>query len=139
MAKPVFVDTSAWYAVADASDRHHGEAERCLQRLVRDRQVLLTTNLVIGETYTLLRVRLGYFAAHTFLDRVRHGNAVRRIFVSESWEEATEDLLRHFRDQDFSYVDATSFVAMRRIDVQEAFTYDNHFGAAGFTLLGFGE
>ena len=88
-----------------------------------------------GETYTLLRVRLGYTAAQEFLRRVRAAPLVQRVFVPEPWEEAAEDLLRHYRDQDFSYVDATSFVAMRRLKLQEAFAFDNHFATLGFTLI----
>jgi predicted nucleic acid-binding protein len=36
----------------------------------------------------------------------------------------------------FSYVDATSFVTMRRLGIQQAFAFDRDFLIAGFTLLG---
>ena len=44
-------------------------------------------------------------------------------------------LLRQYADQDFSYVDATSFVAMRHLSIREAFTFDHHFLVAGFSLV----
>jgi predicted nucleic acid-binding protein len=133
--RAVFVDTSAWYALADFDDRHHETAARLLERLVRDRRVLLTTNSVVGETYTLLRARLGHAAAHGFLERVRHSSSIRRVFVAEAWEVLAEELLARYADQDFSYVDATSFVTMQQIEVAEAFAYDHHFAVAGFALL----
>lgn len=59
-----------------------------------------------------------------------------RHFVPESWQENAEELLFTYRDQDFSYVDATSFVTMRRLGIQDAFTFDRHFAILGFSLHG---
>ncbi|MBI4491668.1 MAG: hypothetical protein HY690_02615 [Chloroflexi bacterium] len=56
--------------------------------------------------------------------------------VPESWEETAEELLAQHDDQDFSYVDATSFVAMRRLGLQDAFAFDHHFAILGFALVG---
>jgi predicted nucleic acid-binding protein len=102
---------------------------------VGEQRVLVTTNHVIGETYTLLRSRLGFDAAQGFMARTRASALTRRVFVPESWEAAAEDLLGRYSDQDFSYVDAISFVAMRRLALSEAFTFDHRFTVAGFTLL----
>ncbi|MBI4493881.1 MAG: PIN domain-containing protein [Chloroflexi bacterium] len=135
MTRAVFVDTSAWYALADSGDTHHVQAEQRLRRLLRERRTLLTSNHVAGETYTLLRVRLGYRAAQEFLRRTRNSAFVQRVFVPESWEETAEDLLVQYDDQDFSYVDATSFVAMRRLGLQDTFAFDHHFAIPGFALV----
>lgn len=132
----VFVDTSAWYALADHGDTYNRTATRRLRRLVKEQVVLVTTNHVLGETYTLLRGRLGFGAAQGFLTRARTSALTRRVFVPEPWEEAAEDLLAQYSGQEFSYVDATSFIAMRRLVLSEAFTFDHHFTVAGFTLLG---
>jgi uncharacterized protein len=131
----VFEDTSAWYALADRGDTYNAAATRRLRRLVGERTVLVTTNHVIAETYTLLRGRLGFGPAQAFLTRTQTSALTRRVFVPEAWEDATEDLLRQYSDQEFSYVDATSFVAMRRLRLGEAFTFDHHFAVAGFVLL----
>ena len=132
----VFVDTSAWYAVADSGDANHRPATRIFTDLIGEKAHLLTTNHVVSETYTLLRVRLGREAAHAFLRSVRASAQTERVFVLPEWEGAAEELLLHYVDQDFSYVDATSFVTMRRLSIQNAFTFDRHFAAAGFSLAG---
>jgi predicted nucleic acid-binding protein len=131
-----FVDTSAWYALTDADDDKHGQAVRLLERLLGQRRMLLTTNHVVAETYTLLRSRLGFPLAGRFLRTTRNSAYTQRIVVSESWEEAAEDLLRRYADQDFSYADATSFVTMQRLGIQDAFAFDHHFLILGFTLVG---
>lgn len=132
----VFVDTSAWYALVDADDAHHAEAQRQLQQVSELRRDLVTTNHVVAETYTLLLVRLGGHSAQEFLVRLRSSAIAERVFVPPPWEEAAEELLVLYRDHPFSYVDATSFVAMRRLGLQEALAFDRHFAAAGFTVLG---
>ena len=66
----IFVDTGAWYAVADRSDRHHAVAAS----YYRDRAPasdLVTSDLVVAETWTLLRARLGRPAALTFWETLR--------------------------------------------------------------------
>ena len=107
---------------------------RTLRRLGAERRALCTTNHVAGETYTLLRVRLGFDPAQEALRRLRESRIVERVFVSEEWEEEAERLLTQYADQDFSYVDGTSFVAMHRLGIVEAFAFDHHFSVAGFRL-----
>jgi predicted nucleic acid-binding protein len=55
--------------------------------------------------------------------------------VLEEWHDDIERLLAQFDDQAFSYVDATSFVTMRRLGVPEAFSFDSDFLIAGFALV----
>lgn len=104
----IFVDTSAWFAIIYDMDAHHAEAVRSFQRILLRQGTMVTSNYVVGETYTLFRSRLGYGPAQAFLRRVRTNPLIQRAQVLEAWEEAAEDLLAQYADQDFSYVDATS-------------------------------
>jgi predicted nucleic acid-binding protein len=58
-----------------------------------------------------------------------------RVFIDQSWEDEAEALLAQFSGQDFSFVDATSFVAMRELDLRMAFGFDHHFLVAGYLLF----
>lgn len=135
-AMTAFVDTSAWYALLSESDTEHAAALRRFERLVQERRTAVTTNHVVSEAYTLLRRRLGARVSLSFVRRIRGDSFVRRVFVPENWEEEAERLLEQYQDQVFSYVDATSFVAMRHLGIQEALTFDRDFVVAGFTLVG---
>jgi uncharacterized protein len=121
--------------LADAGDRRHLQATQVLRRTLGDKQRLITSNHVVGESYTLLRIRLGYIAAQEFLRRVRASTRTQRVFVPEAWETEAEAVLTRFADQDFSYVDATSFVVMRKLSLDSAFAFDHHFAVAGFSLV----
>lgn len=96
----------------------------------------MTTNYVLGESYTLIMGRLGPRTAQAFLDRIRSSSILQRVHVVEEWEDEAERLLVQYHDQRFSHVDATSFVTMRRLGIREALAFDSDFVTAGFTLLG---
>ena len=134
-ARSLFVDTSGWYALTDARDGAHGAAARRFRRATGDRRQIVTTNYVVGESYTLIMGRLGPPTAQAFLGRVRSSSILQRVHVVEAWEDEAELLLVQYHDQRFSYVDATSFVTMRHLGIQEALAFDTDFMTAGFTLL----
>ena len=54
----IFVDTSFWAATTSRRDGHHDEAVLLLERHARD--PLLTSNHVVGETWSFLRRRHGH-------------------------------------------------------------------------------
>ena len=56
----LFVDTGAWYALADRSDQNHYEAVEIYPKLLSGYLPLKTTNLIIAETYILIRRGIGY-------------------------------------------------------------------------------
>ena len=53
----VFVDTSAFFAHLVAEDAHHPAARALFERADREAWTLITTNAVVWETYTLIRIR----------------------------------------------------------------------------------
>jgi predicted nucleic acid-binding protein len=126
MATLVFVDTGAHYALADARDPDHREAVRLLQQIVRLRYALATSNFVLSEVYTLLLKRLGWETAIRYVEELRAGST-QVLSVSTEDEERAWEILRRYQDQDFSYVDATSFALMERLGIQVFFAFDSHF------------
>lgn len=83
----------------------------------------ITSNLVVGETYTLLCTRLGYHAAGELLDRTRASTRLEIIFISPDLEEAAYALLQRYRDQPFSFIHGTSFVLMKTCSELDDLTY----------------
>ena len=130
----LFVDTGAWFALADRSDHHHNQAVKVYPKLLSSYHHLTTTNLVIAETYILIRRALGHQPAITFLENIAASPRVIKIYSDSVLEETAEGILRKYQDQDFSYTDAVSFAVMKQYDIKEAFSYDEHFMTAGFTL-----
>lgn len=124
-----FVDTSFWVALQFRRDQHHQEAEE----LWRHQAVAsVTTNHVLGETWTFLRRRLGHKEACRFLSAAGQSPTVMiRLLEEEVEEDAWRWLTRH-DERPYSFVDATSFATMRRMRIREALAFDGDFSAAGF-------
>ena len=123
----LYVDTSAFYAAADTSDRSHERAKEVL----RAGEPLVTSDHVLAESWLLLRNRLGRPAANAFWEAVRAGAAavehVGPADLEVAWTIATE-----FEAQDFSLVDMTSFAVMQRIGVHRAASLDDDFAIYRF-------
>ena len=130
-----FVDTSAFYAVADADDAAHETARRIRRSLVGHQSRLFTSNFIIDESYTLIRYHLGYRQAISFLDQLSE-TALTIVRITHDDEMRAEQILRRYRDKAFSYTDATSFVVMERLSIPTAFSFDNDFTQYGFVTLG---
>jgi len=124
-----FVDTSFWVALQFGRDAHHEEARSLW---LNRGQPLITSNHVLGETWTFLRRRVGHFGAREFVDAALRSTRLTIRHVDASLEqEAWEWLWRH-DERSYSFVDATSFALMRSHRVAEAYAFDGDFAAAGF-------
>lgn len=125
----VFVDTSFLIAIQVVRDAKHLEA-RTLWRAGTDR--LVTTNHVVGETWTGLRRRAGHPAASTFYRAVTTEPKLSIIAVSAELERIAWRWLLQRDEREYSFVDATSFALMRDMKITEALAFDGDFSAAGF-------
>ncbi len=133
MLEDLFVDSSAWIALTDKDDLHHKEAASSYPSFLKNYKTLVTSDLVIAETYIILLKELGHKAAIEFLERIKASPRILKICSNESIETEAEGILEKYKDQDFSYADAVSFVIMKRQKIKKAFCFDQHFVVAGFT------
>lgn len=124
-----FVDTSFWIALRFARDRRHPEARAIWEG---GTGAILSSDLVLGETWTFLRRRAGHRAALRFHEAAIRLPVLTIAHVDEGLSaEAWRWLARH-DERAYSYVDATSFAIMRRHRLREALAFDGDFAAAGF-------
>jgi len=135
MTRELFTDAGAWIALNDRGDRYHSVAVDFCQRLLRERRLLITTNLVIAEAYVAIRRAGGHRPAMLFLDSIRQSSHLLKIYPDARLETAAEEILRRYADQDFSLTDAVSFAIMQQRGISEAFGFDRHFMTAGFVVV----
>jgi uncharacterized protein len=135
VATELFVDTSAWYALALPSAPHHAKVSGALRERIEQGARIVTTNLIVGETHVLLLRRVSRAVALTFVREVRRAPNIVVESSAEYEELAVTDWLERFDDQSFSFTDAVSFAVMSDRGVREALALDHHFAIAGFVVV----
>jgi predicted nucleic acid-binding protein len=134
--KAVFVDTSALYALFSTSDTRHGEAVAILRDVHRRRSPLVTTDLVLVESYVLVHARGGLDALLEFRATLGRSAWLQTMTTSSEQQADAWELLKRRTDKGHSFIDAASFVVMRALGIQQAFSFDAHFSQEGFERVG---
>jgi predicted nucleic acid-binding protein len=135
--RAVFVDTSAWLALANRRDRRHAEAAATSRALGHTLRV--TTWGVVCETYTWLLYHLGHAPANRWLHEqagIEEVGLIETVFPTPTLDAGTRRVLARFSDQQLSYVDALTIHVVRlRPDIEAVFAFDHHLMLAGAQLL----
>ena len=137
----VFVDTWAWVALALRRDQHHEKAKRQHAEFVAAGYTYVLTDYVLAELVTQLYRILPPDQAETYISAVFAAielGQYRLERISAERFDAAWRLRRRYADKPtISFVDFTSFVVMRELTIQDAFTGDAHFEQVnlGFRLL----
>lgn len=133
--KPLFVDTAGWVACADGADPAHPRA--CAARDVELERgtLLVTTDYVVDETLTLLRLRLGLPAAEAWWRQVDGSSRLRWEWIDPARADKARQLFFGRKDKGFSFTDCTSFVVMQELRLKRALTTDRHFRQMRFELV----
>ena len=123
-----FVDSSAWYAVADTDDASHMRAAARIEELAGQ---LLTSDHVLIETWYLASCRLGSGIAETLLNSIRRG--IARIESTTLADlEAAAQIPEASPAQRFSIVDRTRWSVMQRLGIRDAIAFDRDFSIYRF-------
>jgi len=133
--KGLFVDTAGWMACADESDPAHHRAVQSRDAALESGSVLVTTDYVIDETLTLIRVRLTLAAAEAWWAQLEGSSRLRWEWIGMDRAEKARDVFFRHRDKSYSFTDCTSFVVMKELKLKQALTTDRHFRQMGFEVL----
>ena len=69
-ARRVFVDTAAYFALADPKDANHEAAHALIRRFGTERWQLFTTDFILAETHALVLARRGRLLAARVLEQI---------------------------------------------------------------------
>ncbi len=120
----VFVDTSAWYAVAATKDASH---KRAVALLEEHAGKLATTDHVLIEVWAVARHRNNRQAADALIGTILGGNRAEVLTTTSDDIRTALRIGELFNDQDFSITDRTSWVVMERCGINEAISFDIDF------------
>jgi len=124
----VFADTGAWFAYFVRRDPDHAAAVAWMRQ---NHQPLVTTDYILDELLTLLKLRENYGVAVAagevlLLQHVTHTEHITADDIARAWE-----VFRQYHDKDWSFTDCTSKVVIERLAIPQAFAFDSHFEQFG--------
>lgn len=135
MKEGTFIDTFAWIAIINKSDKYHDTFIRILNELLKKHTRLTTTNYVLIETINALSVSSFRKSTVEFINRIEASPSVEIVKITEEIYKNAWKLYQERMDKDWGITDCTSFEVMRILNIKKAFTRDRHFEQAGFSLL----
>ena len=127
----IFLDTSAFYALADTADPNHKRAKTHFQQALDAGEELLVHNYILAESVALLQNRLGLDQALQFL---RESENFHIHWITRQDHKKGVELLNKRRRRGLSLVDCVSFVVMRRYRVKKALAFDADFEREGYQV-----
>ncbi len=130
----VFIDTSGFKALIDDKDEFHKQAVIIWEQLSQKDIFLFTSNYVLDETFTLLRSKCGIELVLQFRDYLVKSTPVLKIerILSRDEAHAWNWFIKDWSK--LSFTDCVSFALMKRLQINQVFTFDNHFKQAGFVM-----
>jgi predicted nucleic acid-binding protein len=137
-ARPLFVDTGAFYARLDEDDAHHETATRVFDQIRTGDlpyRPLFTSQSVLSELATLALYKLGHEAAVRGLSAIRASETFNVLPVGRATFGAAADQFEQYDDQAISFVDHTTGVLADERDVDHVFAFDGDFRTLGFTVV----
>jgi uncharacterized protein len=118
----VFIDSWAWIALALSRDQHHDSAQRQHSEFVANGRMYVTTDYILSELNTRLYRALDATRAEKFLEAVLSGigtGTYRLERITQHRFDAAWSLRRKYADKPaVSFVDFTSFVVMRELEIK---------------------
>ena len=130
----LFVDSGAWIALRSVRDQHHIDADRLFREAIAAQIPLLTTNLIVAETYRLTLFRAGVQPAMRALERIDASPSVTLHFPTAADHAAARRWLERVAPRPTTYTDAVSFAIMEKTNCDTVLGFDDDFAAAGFSL-----
>lgn len=132
MVDKIFLDTGWFKGIIDKTDEHHVRAKNIFREFKKNKPGLLTTNFVVGETFTLVRKSCGLYWArklNELMASLESSLEIERVTGEDEgkvWDWFWYDWGK------LSYTDCTSFAVMSRLGLKKVATFDEHFDLAGF-------
>jgi uncharacterized protein len=120
----VFVDTSGWYAAYVRTAPQHGDVKPLIDSATSR---LITTDYVLSESLTLLRVRNEYRRALLLGADIMNEVSAELIYLTPQDFAQAWIYFSTYQDKAWSFVDCTSYAVMQRLRLRQAISRDRHF------------
>ena len=133
--KFIFIDTSAWLALVNKSDKFHEMAKSVRNNLIKQNIKFILTDYIIAEIGNCLSRIPFRETAIKLIDSIKESENIEIIKIDEKIFDKAWDLYSSRKDKEWGFTDCTSFIVMKEKNIIKAFSTDHHFEQAGFKIL----
>ncbi|MEE8168457.1 MAG: PIN domain-containing protein [Candidatus Hydrothermarchaeales archaeon] len=134
----LFIDTSAFVAIANRGDEYYQEAVSFLKDVKRGKtkfRRLVTSDYIVDETLTRIRFSVGYREALRWGRSIMASKAIEIERIDEEIFQEAWRLFELYTDKPLSFTDCTSIALMEKRDIKSTFAFDEDFEKVGFETL----
>ena len=129
----IYIDTSAFYALIDRSDRFHESAKDLWPTLLGATFDLVTSNYVVSETVNILQHRLGFEAAALW-QRAMLG-VIDVHWVDQAGHNTGMELWLSLGRERCSFVDCVSYITMNKLNIDQVFCFKASYAERGYVMV----
>ncbi|MEQ8223898.1 MAG: PIN domain-containing protein [Candidatus Eremiobacterota bacterium] len=132
MKSHIFFDTSAIYGYINLKDPAHNRIKNFIDNF---KGRLLITNYIFDEIITLILYRLGHKTASTAGNILLNSPQIINYRITENDEKEGWKLFVQRYDKEYSFTDCTSFIIMKKLNIEKCLSTDKHFRQEGFEIV----
>lgn len=129
------VDSDAFIGFIVEQDVHFSRARHAFHTFASSNRVLVTTNLIVTETASMLSRRVRYELACRFIRYIRD-SAMPIIYTDKAIHETAHDLFLKQNKENTSMVDCSNVAVAHYYNIPAILGFDGFYEKFGLTLVG---
>ena len=99
----IFIDTSAFLALENRKDEYHKLGLMFRDFLLESKEPLITSDYVLDESYTIIRLRAGHSIAVEFGEMIQASDLGEINYLSKEILREAWNIFKSFADKQFSF------------------------------------
>lgn len=135
MLRSIFVNTSGWLALYNPNDPNHAAAKNLWEGLRNQPIRLVTTDYVLDQTFTALKVFGSLHAAQAFNELVKNSMLIRLFMVDSVIFDRAWNVFIGDEQPHWTFTDCINYAVVQYLGVSEVFTFDPGFSAPGMVTI----
>ena len=129
----IFVDANAFIGILNRKSSFHQQAIEKSERLKQESEVLVTSDIVVAETITVLSSRIDRKLALVFGSDIEAGN-VQIFYLEPDTLNLAWQIFQTLTSKNVSFFDCTSFAIIEKYKLSKVFSFDSDFQKYGKKL-----
>jgi predicted nucleic acid-binding protein len=131
----LFADASFFIAYHNSKDVNHQVARALIRGFEGHPVLLVTTDYIFDEVMTVLLVRGNKEIAIQAGKAMLEDSNIEILRIDEEIFNEAWKIFQGFKDKEWSFTDCTSYVLMKKLNIEAGISFDRHFKQFGLRVI----